>query len=127
LRQGPLPLSDDALNWRCYEVVDVAEDSDDVRDVDSDALALLVPMLVHRAVALLYARAGQWRPKWKRLPVDLERLDPIAGALLRAYLRASDLRERHNHARALAERAIAPHALRFFPWEGALEHMPSPH
>ncbi len=127
LQQGPAPLSDEALNWRCYEVIDVAEDADDVCQGDCDALALLLPMLVQRAVALLYARRCRWRPKWKRLPADLERIDPIAGALLRAYLRASELNERHTHARTLAERAVAPHPLRFFPWEGAPEHMPSPH
>lgn len=124
LRQGPPCLSEDALKWRVYEVVDVAEDAEDVCGVDHDALALLVPVLVQRAVDLLYARAGRWRPKLKRLPADLERLDPAAGALLRTYLRETDLLRRHTQARALAERAIVPYPLRFFAWDGAPEQAP---
>ena len=125
LAQGPAALTDEELTQRCYFLVDLSEDADDVRENDPDALAFVLPMLVERAVALLYARARRWLPKPKRLPTDLEGFDPDAAALLRAYLHEPDLLRRYSLACALVERAIAPRPRRFFSWDSAPEEVPT--
>lgn len=124
LTDGPLALTEGELTQRRYDVIDLAEDADDVREGDPDALAYVLPLLVQRAIALLYARQRRWAPKPKRLPGDLERVDPDAAALLRAYLREPDLSRRHVLAGALVDRAIAPLPRAFFAWESKPEEMP---
>ncbi len=114
IADGPLALTEGELTQRRYDVIDLAEDADDVREGDPDALAYVLPLLVERAIALLYARQRRWAPKPKRLPGDLERVDPDAAALLRAYLREPDLSRRHVLAGALVDRAIAPLPRTFF-------------
>ncbi len=124
LADGPAALSEGELTQRRYDVIDLAEDADDVRAGNPDALAYVLPLLVQRAISLLYARQRRWTPKPKRLPGDLERVDPDAAALLRAYLREPDLSRRHALVGALVDRAIAPLPRAFFIWDSEPEEMP---
>ncbi len=124
LRKGPPPIDEAELTHRRYAIIDLAEDADDVRASDPDALAYLLPLLVDRAIGLLYARGRRWRPKPKRLPGDLHHLDPIAATLLREYLQAPDLTRRDALACALVDRAITPLPRRFFAWDSAVEACP---
>lgn len=115
LERGP-EYGESELTWLRYAAALYLEDATDVAESDPEAAAFLASHAVMEMLRFaFFALKGVPVPRWKEILSSVDKLDPRAGQLARAFYREPEIAERLRLATALADHVISAHG--FFEWE----------